>query len=116
MAEEFEIYRLLAQARPAGTAAVSGYAKPTKQLITITHIVICNTTALSANCSLFFDSDGTTYDQTTALVYAQPIGANGTTIFDITFTMEVDGGNIGIQTGTGSALTFNIFGKVKNIT
>lgn len=115
MADDFEIYRLLAQARPAGTTAVSGYAKPTKKLITVTHIVVVNTTGASANCSLFFDDDGTTYDQTTALVYAMPIGANGTTIFEIPFTMETDGGNIGIQTGTGSALTFNIFGKVRDV-
>lgn len=113
---KFVISRVLAQARPAGTAAVTAYTKASRQIVTITHIIIANTTGSSANYSLFMHTSGSTYDQTTALYYAVPLAANTSIKIDINATLEVASGTIGIQTGTGSALTFNIFGEVKDLT
>ncbi len=102
----------LAQSRPAGTSAVSAF---TASVATeITRIVIANTTSSSANASLFHDDNGSTFDQTTALLYAVAIPANSTTIIESSglgsgFHMAADG-QIGVQTGTGSALTFTIYG------
>lgn len=112
---EFNIKKLLAQARPSGTSAVTGYTKGSKQFPTITHIIVSNTTGSAAVYSIFLDIDGTTYDQTTALYYAVSLAANSSIKLDIDVTLDVTAGTIGIQTGTGSALTFNIFGEIKDI-
>lgn len=112
---DFILTRLLTQARPAGTAAVTGYTKVTKQLTTIRHIIVANSTGSAAVYSIFLDIDGTTYDQTTALYYAVSLAANTSIKLDIDATLDVASGSIGIQTGTGSALTFNIFGEIKDI-
>lgn len=81
-------------------------------------IAICNTTGSAANASLYHDDDGTTYDQTTALMYAQPIPANSTVWVKAEafgFITIKRGGAIGIQSGTASALTFTAYGITESI-
>ena len=113
---DFQIHRLLAQVRPSGTSATTGYTKPSKKTVTITHIVISNTTGSAVTVSLYYDADGSTYDETTSILFGQTIAANDTWIIDIPWTMEVASGTVGVRTGTGSALTFSIFGQVRDIT
>lgn len=111
---------LLAQARPAGTSAVEGYAAPSAQKVEITRIVVTNTTGTAANASLFHDdAGGSTFDQTTAVhAYAKSVGANdclvieaGTIGAGITLSA---GGQLGIQTGTSNALTFSVYGIIES--
>ena len=111
---EFEIIRLLAQSRPSGTSAVTAYTKVTRRLTTITHILICNTTGSAANASVYYDADGTTYDETTAIVFDTPIPANDQMVIEVPWTMDQTGATVGIKTGTGSALTFSIFGLTRD--
>lgn len=107
----------LAQSRPSGTSAVSAF---TATLATeITRIVIANTTGSAANASVFHDDDGSTFDQTTALLYAVSIPANSTTMIESGgagsgITVKPSG-QIGIQTGTGNALTFTIYGITEQV-
>ena len=108
--------QLLAQSRPANTSAATAFTASVRT--EITSVVICNTTGSAATFSLYHDDDGTTFDQTTALVYAAAISANTT----ITVGAEGDGagihltpgGSIGVQSGTSSALTFSIYGVTQS--
>lgn len=107
----------LAQTRPSNTTAASAY---TASLVTeITCIVVCNTTGSAAAFSIYHDDDGSTFDQTTALHYAQAIAANDT----VYITLDAPGaglfikpdGQLGVQTDTNSALTFTVYGITEDI-
>jgi hypothetical protein len=107
----------LAQSRPSGTSAVSVF---TASMVTeVTKIVIANTTGSAADAYIFHDDDGSTFDQSTALIYNKSVPANDY------ITLEAgaiggglfvsDGGEIGVQTDTGSALTFTLYGITQDI-
>ena len=107
----------LAQIRPSSTAAQSVF---TARLHTeITKILICNTTGSAVDASLYHDDDGSTFDETTALIFGKSVSGNDT------LTIEVAGpggglqlapdAQLGVKTGTGSALTFTIYGTTENI-
>jgi hypothetical protein len=105
--------KLLAQARPSSTSTATLYAP--NVISNIHTIVVCNTTGTDATYSIFWDNDGSTYDQSTALFYAVNLVANATDIieFPLPLTMIDSSGNIGIQSGTSSALTYSLFGETK---
>ena len=110
-----ESTKQLAQARPSGTGAVSAVLKGAKSKLLITSIIVCNTTGGSVNYSIYIDNNGTTYDQTTALFYACALAANTTVIIESIAGIPIDrstsaGGNLAVQTSSGSALTFTING------
>jgi len=102
----------LAQSRPATTSAVSilNNARPWE----VDLIVICNTTNQPADFSIFHDADGTTYDQSTALVYQAAINPNDTVHHEPKIPIaNVDGnGNLAVQTDTAIALTFSVYGTI----
>ena len=102
----------LAQSRPSGTSAVSVFTSLTGH--EVTRIVICNTSGASATYSIYHDDDGSTFDETTALFFGVTLGANNTEIIDFG---GAGGGlhmaknaQIAVQTGTGDALTFSLYG------
>ena len=106
----------VAQARP-GVAAVSVF---TASVVTeITKIVICNTTGTAANASIYHDDNGSTFDQTTALLYAKSIPANDYLIIDAHVgsggVSVQKSGQIAVQSGTDSALTFTLYGRTANL-
>ena len=115
MADVNVIGTLLAQTRPANTTAATAYTASIQT--EITRILVANTTVLAATFRLFHDDDGTTYDQTTALYYDESIAANTTKVIN----MEAQGcglfvaksGTIGVRTGTADALTFSLYGRVR---
>lgn len=107
----------LAQNRPSGTTAVSAFTATLRTEVTA--IWVANTSSSSAKYSLFHDDDGSTFDQTTALVYETVIPPNAT----VMITAEQLGGGIaisadgqlGIQTDTANALTFTVYGVVEQV-
>lgn len=107
--------KLLAQSRPSGTGAASIFTLSATQAGAQVHqIIVCNTTGSSANYSIFF-SLGTTYDQTTALFYATVLAANTTNIINIELSLfRGAGANLAVQSGTGSAITYSVFGELKS--
>lgn len=115
MAVDFNVFTLLAQARPAGTGAVTAYTKPANALVTIVGIIIANTTGSAATYSIYVDSDGSTYDQTTAILYDTNLNANQSDFLEMPITLDAAGGTLGIKTGTGNALTFTIIGQKREI-
>lgn len=103
---------ILAQSRPATTAAADLYSPAANRRAVISKIIVCNTTGSAANASLFADADGTTKDQTTALIYAKSVAANDRLelLFEDGLELDEDG-TIGIQSGTNDALTFTLLGR-----
>ena len=101
----------LAQTRPSGTTAGAAFTASIQT--EITRIFITNTTGSGATFSIYHDDDGTTYDQTTALFYGVSIPANTTTEFSCNpgagIQIRADG-KLAVQSNTGSALTFSIYG------
>ena len=107
----------LAQSRPADSTATTAFTAsiPTE----ITRIVVCNTTGTGADYSIFHDDDGTTYDQGTALFYEVTVAANSTDLIDFGGMgggIHVrKGGSVGVKTGTGSAITFTLYGITQSV-
>ena len=104
--------RMLARSRPGTTGATQVYSPPTNRRAIIYKIIIANTTALAANASVFLDTAATTYDQTTAVMYAKSVAANTTEYILFEDGWEIDDpANIAVQTNTSSALTFTVLGR-----
>lgn len=104
---------ILAQARPTNTSTATLYSPPTNRRAKVSKIMIANTTASPAAASIFADVDGTTFDQTTAILYAKSIAANDSETIDFDDGMELaDAGTIGCQSGTSSALTYTVLGRL----
>lgn len=107
----------LAQARPAGTSAVTMFTATMRT--EVTSLVIANNTGSAAAYSVYHDDDGTTYDETTCLAFTVSLAANTSTVL---YAGNVPGGGIvvksggaiGIKTGTGNALTFTLYGVTES--
>lgn len=112
----------LAQTRPGSTTAATAFTAVARTEITL--IVIANTTAAAARARVFHDDDGTTYDQTTAILYDVVVPANSS-LFIAAETLGagltvnnskspgVAAGTIGVRTDTNDALTFTLYGIVQ---
>lgn len=103
---------LLAQIRPANTSAATAFETESIRA-EITRIIICNTTGVAATFSLYHDDGGTSYSEATALFFSKSIPANDSYILDSQIVNQLSispTGSIGVQSGTASALTFNLYG------
>lgn len=100
----------LGQLRPANTSAASIYSPGSGITAIIKNITVCNLTGNTVKFSIFHDDDGTTYDETTALFYTVDILKNQTLILPGFMAMNVDAGNLAVQTNTANALTFTVYG------
>jgi hypothetical protein len=107
----------LAQSRPGGTTAVSVYTASIRT--EISRIIVCNTTGTAAALSIYHDDDGSTFDATTALYEGVSLAANATMEIKSegigSGLMVSKDGQIGVKTGTASALTFTLYGTTANI-
>ena len=101
----------LGQLRPSNTTAVSIFSPTDRDRCVVRNIIICNTTSSTATYRLFVDEDGTTYDQTTAIAYDVPLLGNTTDVWEVPIYLHDPAGSVGVQTGTGSALTFTANGE-----
>lgn len=102
--------KLLAQSRPANTSAASLYSPASSVVTNITQVVVVNTSDSNDVFSLFLDHDGTTYSEATALYWEQALNANTATVIDSGWWMSDSSGNLGVQSGTGNAITYTAFG------
>lgn len=98
------------QNRPGSTAAVSIFSPDYRDLYTIENIIVCNTTAGAVTYSIFHDENGTTYDQTTAIVYGASIDANTTVVHEYNLYMRDPAGNLAVQISSANAVTFTVNG------
>ena len=107
------IRRILAQSRPAGTAAASLFSQGYDDRVEIDTLHICNVTGSSVNVSVFHDADGTTFDQTTAIIYQYPLAANGWIDIDELVGEWTADASIGIQVSVADAATFTLYGRAE---
>jgi len=101
----------LAQARPANTSNTQVYSPPASTTGVVVFMTIANTTASPALARVFHDDDGTTYDESTALIWDLSIAAN-TTVYEKVYWPVDSAGNLAVRTSVASALTFT-FGGVE---
>ena len=101
--------KILGQLRPANTTAASLYSPATGFVAVVTHVVVCNTTSGAVTFRVFVDSDGTTYDETTALYFDVALAANVTTPLELNVPLNEDG-NLAVRTSSGSAINFTAWG------
>ncbi len=100
----------LGQLRPSDTTAASIYNSAASTATRITWLVICNTTAAAVTYRMFHDTDGTTYDETTALLFNSPLKANETLFIDMAAWEDTATGNFAVRTSVGNAITFTLYG------
>ena len=105
-----EIGKELGQLRPGDTNAASLYSPPVNTKTEITKIVVANTTGTAATFRIFIDTNGTTYDQTTAIAYDISLAANDSVETADSYWMADPTGNLAVRSGTISALTFTAYG------
>ena len=105
-------YNILAQTNPSGTSAVTAYTKPTQYPVTIVGIAVCNTTNSNVTYSIYVSPTGTTYDTTTAIVYSYLLLANDSDFIEFPFTLNVNGGTIGVKSSSANAINYTIIGKI----
>ncbi len=100
----------LGQTRPADTNAASLYSPAASTTAIIYTIMVCNTSGSATTYRVFCDDDGTTYDETSALVWDAAISANTSQIIEIKVSMNDASGNLAVRSGAANALTFTAFG------
>lgn len=100
----------LGQSRPGDTTAVSVYSPSTQTTTIIKTIFVTNTSGAAATCRLFVDDDGTTYNETTAIVWDMNIPADDILSIDTFIAMNNANGNFAVRTSIADALTFTLFG------
>ena len=101
--------RILAQARPNTVSAISIYS-PTDQAF-IKRIWVANNGAGNSAFRLYVDDDGTTYDETTALIWDHTLTANTYMNLEVDIPMSNSSGNIAVRLETATALTFHVWGE-----
>jgi len=100
----------LGQRRDNDTSAHSVYSPGASTTAVIKTITLMNTTSTDATIRLFIDDDGTTYDQSTAILYDVIIDANSLLQLDGFYPMNDASGNLAYQQGTANAITITVFG------
>lgn len=107
--------RQLGQVRPASTPATALF-QPTKNAhYNIDLINIVNVGSVTANVSLFHDKDGSTYDETTALLWQCPLYVGETIQIEMAkgFADYLLAGSVAAQTSVSNAVTFTCYGEIE---
>ena len=81
------VLKQLGQARPADLLNVSIYSPGASVSALIKNIVVSNSSGSVVNCRIFHDEDGTTYDETTQVVWDMDIPAGSPVFMDVFFGM-----------------------------
>lgn len=103
-------YKVLGQAAPANTTNADLYTVPADTSAIISTLMVTNTTATDATCRIYVRVAGATAAASNAIVYDGPVTANNFTAVTVGFTLSATD-VITIQSGTGDALTFHLFGS-----
>jgi hypothetical protein len=102
-------YKVLGQVAPANTSIADAYTVPAGKEAIISNIAIANVTGTAAVYEVYVRVNGATAATSNALVFDASAGANSTTMIHAGITLSA-GDIISVQTATGNALTFHIFG------
>ena len=104
--------RQLGQLRPSGTSAEVLFTTPYFGQLDISTINICNVSAAAVDISVFHDVDGSTADQTTALVYTHSLAVGAVMQIDAPIDDYQNAGTISVQVSVANAANFTVYGKL----
>jgi hypothetical protein len=91
-------------------AATSVYRAVANKSTEILEFVVCNTSNASRWFSIWIDTDGSTYDNTTKLFHEVSISGNTTLVIPVKQWMNHPLGNIAAQAQNNSDITLTISG------
>ena len=100
----------LGQLRPANTSAASLYSPADARGYGV-DVVACNVSAANVDVSIFHDKDGTTYDETTALVFTHTLAKGETLSLSKIISDYLEDGNVGVQSSVANAANFTAYGE-----
>lgn len=103
-------YKILGQAAPANTSNADLYTVPSATEAVISTLLVTNTTATDATCRIFARAAGAAAATSNAIVYDGTVTANDFTAITVGVTLSATD-ILTVQSGTGSALTFQAFGS-----
>ncbi len=103
-------YKVLGQAAPADTSNANLYTVPAETATVVSTLSIANVTGTATTFSIFVRVGGAAASDANALAKDVPLAANS--IFSATQGITLGEGDIvTVQSGTGEALTFGLFGS-----
>lgn len=107
--------RQLAQLRPSGTSAEVLFNPGTNKPYTIDTIVVTNVAGggNSVDICIFHDIDGTTYDESTAVVWNYTLAHGGTKVFDIEISDYQKTSNVAVKISIANAANFTAYGIIE---
>lgn len=109
------LYKELGQVRPANTSNTLAYSPPANARGQILLVAVCNTSGADATFRLFVDKDGTTYDETTAIIWDEKAPPGLTQFLQFVdksgMRLETSSSNLAVRSSVGNALTFTIYGR-----
>ena len=104
------VYKVLGQQAPATTSNTDLYTVGAGKSAVISTLHIANTTASSATCRVFIRVAGAAAATTNAIVYDGVVLPNDFKALTEGFTLAATD-VVTVQSGTSSALTFQLFGS-----
>jgi len=104
-------YSQLAQHRENSTSAVSIYSPPVDRTVQ-GFLKLCNLTDDEVMVSVFHDVNGTTYDETTAIIYDMVLYGGQLLEVDHIF-MNDSTGNLAYSTSVANAVNATLYGVIR---
>ena len=105
------ILQYLNALRPSAVAAETIFSPRTGETVILVSLYVCNLSAVDIEYSIYFDNDGTTYNETTALAFNTPLQAKTTEIIELQIPMQNSRGNLAVQTSSANDINFTLFGN-----
>jgi len=96
--------------RRLSAQAESIYSPAAGVTAVVKSVVVSNVQGSAANLFLYLDDDGTTYDQSTAMMYDLVIASSTTVEVHTFWPMNNSSGNVAARSNASSYLTVTIFG------
>ena len=106
--------RQIAQLRPSGTTPEVFFNPSENKPYLLESVSVCNTGSAIIKVSIYHDIDGTTYDESTALVWEFSIPIGGVYLYEPKggISDHDKAGNVAVQTDTANDATFTAFGEI----
>ena len=112
MALDLLTYDQVAQHRENSTSAVSVYS-PSINTTVQAFVKIANVSDETVLCSVFHDNNGTTYNESTALVFEMPIMPGQILEIDHIFFSD-ETGNLAVQSSVANAIVATVYGIIRS--
>lgn len=107
-----KVRRQLAQIRPNVTTGVVGFNLQNSKPYTVDLINVVNVGTTECEVSIFHDVDGSTFDETTALVWRHILRPTEILCYEEYISGFSSSENIGVQCSVADSANFTIYGTI----